>query len=163
MGCSKMDTIQLVVFKERIEEYAIPVDNVISIEKPSKITPIPHLPNFVKGITVVRNELIPVVDLHQVLYGAALEITPAVRLLVIRTDLLNVALLIEDAQELIEVSREKIKQVDLFSHKKTSYFDGVIMLEDRIITVIDPETLIKGLDGMKEIVEYIEKKKNVIH
>lgn len=37
------------LFSKLEEEYAFPVLNVISIEKAEGITPIPHMPDYVKG------------------------------------------------------------------------------------------------------------------
>lgn len=46
-----------VVFLCGTEEYAVPVDQVVSIEKLERVTPIPHLPNYLLGFTRLRGEL----------------------------------------------------------------------------------------------------------
>ena len=51
-----------VVFSCGNEEYAVPVDLVVSIEKLERVTPIPHLPNYLLGFTRIRGELTPVID-----------------------------------------------------------------------------------------------------
>ncbi|RKJ28253.1 chemotaxis protein CheW, partial [Butyricicoccus sp. 1XD8-22] len=38
-----------VVFRCKTEEYAVSVEQVVSIEKLESITPVPHLPNYLLG------------------------------------------------------------------------------------------------------------------
>jgi purine-binding chemotaxis protein CheW len=158
---SYLDTVKVVIFKEKHEEYAIDVDHVISIEKPEKITPVPQLPNFIKGLVKVRGELVPVVDLHHVLYGTDEALHEMTRLIVLKTGILKLALLVGEAKELIEVSTDSIKQVGLFAYQKTSYFTGVINLDNRLITLIDPNRMINSLDGIREIQAYMEEQAKI--
>ena len=41
------------------------------------------------------------------------------------------------------------------AYSRTPYFTTVANLEDRMITVVDPEILSKTLSGMDEIGEYV--------
>lgn len=152
----------MVVFSVENEEYAICVNNVLSIEKSEKITPIPQLPPYIKGIVKVRDELVPIVDLLQVLYDRELEIDDTTRFIIVKTDELHIGLHVRDAKELIEVDKEQIKQVGFVAYERTAYFTGVIHQDNRLITMIDPNLFIKNLDGIKDIYEYMEKQKEQV-
>ncbi|WP_033828470.1 chemotaxis protein CheW [Bacillus andreraoultii] len=153
-----METMKIVIFKEKNEEYAINVDHVLSIEKLEHITPVPKLPDYIKGLVKVRGNLVPVVDLHNVLYGTDEEIQEITRLIVLKTDEMELALLVGEAKELLEIERSSIKQVGLIAYEKTSYFTGVINLENRLITIIDPLQFIYSLDGIKEIQAFMKER-----
>ena len=58
-----------VVFFCGKEQYAVPVEQVVSIEKLERVTPIPHLPNYLLGFTRIRGELIPIIDFQTILYN----------------------------------------------------------------------------------------------
>ena len=62
-----MTSSTVVVFRCGNEDYAIAVDQIISIEKVAHINPVPHLPHYVVGLTKNRGELLPVLDFERIL------------------------------------------------------------------------------------------------
>jgi len=149
------DHNKAVVFQVAQGEYAIFIDYVISIEKEDGITEVPSLPSYIVGIKKVRNELIPIIDLEQVLYNRSINNEDQNKLIVLKTEELTFAVLVRDAKEILAVAEENIKQVGLAAYQKTSYFTGVINLDNRLIMLVDPSVLIDSLDGIKEIKEYM--------
>ncbi|AIE60647.1 chemotaxis protein CheW [Bacillus methanolicus] len=145
-----------VVFRVGSEEYAFPIQYVISIEKMASTTPIPHLPEYVKGIVKVRGELIPVVDFENILYNRQIEINEGTRFIVLHTPEMSLGVLVKEAKEIVDIPSEKLKQIGLIAYQKTSYFTGVANLDKRLITVIDPLKLIQSLEGIREIQEYMK-------
>ena len=150
---------KVVVFHAGKEEYALPIEHVVSIEKLERVSPIPHLPNFVLGLVKVRGELIPVLDLATILYNRSSNVEKGQFLLVIHTETLQVGLVVEEAKEILEVPDHAMKDVGLLAYSKTKYFSGVINLENRLITTIDPDVLVESLEGMKEIKKYVNEQK----
>lgn len=157
-----LDINKVVVFQVGNEEYAISIDSVISIEKIEGITPIPHLPNYVKGIMKVRNELIPVIDFENILYHRFSNVNETARMIVIQTDELSFGAIVGEAREIIDISPDCIKQVGLVAYQKTNYFSGVANLSSRLITLIDPFVLVQSLEGIKEIQEFLKNQKSNI-
>ena len=147
---------QSVVFRCGNEEYAVPVEIVVSIEKLGHITPIPHLPNYLKGFTKIREELIPVIDFNRILYNESTEGNLA-RIVVLKTDVVNYGLVVSEAKEIYNFAEGEIKQVGLVNYSKTRYFSGVANLENRMITCVDPEILVNSLEGVREIIQYLHK------
>lgn len=157
-----METIKIVVFKAGNEEYGIHVFNVITIEKMQEITPIPKLPEYVSGVVTIRDELIPVFDLSQILYNRSTAIDPfSTRLILLNIDQLHFALLVSEAKELLEINIDQIKNIDLINYKDTSYYSGIVHINERIITLIDPKQLIMSLRGIEDIHAYLEEARNL--
>jgi purine-binding chemotaxis protein CheW len=150
------ETNKAVVFRVGSEEYAFPIQNVISIEKMEDTTPIPHLPEYVKGIVKVRGELIPVVDFENILYNRQIEIDEGTRLIVLHTMEMSIGVLVNEAKEIVDIPSDKLKQIGLIAYQKTNYFTGIANLDKRLITVIDPLKLIQSLEGIREIQEYMK-------
>ncbi|OIU71134.1 chemotaxis protein CheW [Rossellomorea aquimaris] len=149
---------KVVVFHAGREEYALPIEQVVSIEKLGGINPVPHLPAYVLGLVKVRNELMPVLDLSSILYNQRFH-EEGLFLLVIHTETLQAGLVVKEAKEILEVPEGAVTDAGLLAYSRTRYFDGVINLEDRMITKIDPEVLIGSLEGMKEIRDYVYEQK----
>lgn len=147
---------KVVVFTVGKEDYAIPIENVLSIEKLEGITPIPHLPPYVRGIIKVRGELIPALDTERILYNRPVEVNDSVRIIVLQTEEMSLGILVGEAKEILDIPQEQMKQVGLIAYQKTSYFTGVANLENRLITIISPSILVKSLEGIREIQEFMK-------
>ncbi len=161
-GIALEEMNKVVVFQVGNEEYAIPIQFVMSIEKVEGITPIPHLPNYVNGIAKVRNELIPVIDFEQILYHRPTNVEESTKMIVLQTSDLHLAIVVKEAKEIIDIPSEYIKQLGLIAYKKTTYFSGVANLNSRVITIIAPSKLIQSLDGIREIQEFMKSQKESV-
>jgi len=138
------------------EEYAISVDSIVSIERLEQITPIPHLPSFMLGLMKVRDELVPILDFEQILYNQRVENHAEARVVVVQTKALYIGLLVLDAKEIIDIPKSLLTTSGLMAYSKTPYFTSVANLENRMITVVDPEILAQSLSGMDEIGDYVD-------
>lgn len=138
------------------EEYAISVDSIVSIERLEQITPIPHLPSFMLGLMKVRDELVPILDFEQILYNKRVENHAEARVVVVQTKALYIGLLVLDAKEIIDIPKSLLTTSGLMAYSRTPYFTSVANLENRMITVVDPEILAQSLSGMDEIGDYVD-------
>ncbi len=138
------------------EEYAIPVDSVVSIELLEQVNPIPHLPSFMLGLMKIRGELVPILDFEQILYNRSATDHPEARIVVVETKALFIGLLVIDAKEILDIPENSLTTAGLMAYSKTAYFTAVANLEDRMITIVDPEILSNTLSGMDEISAYVE-------
>lgn len=129
---------QIFVFELDGEEYAVDIGTVREIIKSEEkeITNIPNVPDFITGITNVRGQVVPIIDLeekfdlssHENEYIVIIELngTPA-------------GLLVDDVHEVKKISKSKIKEapqiVEEEIHRK--YVKDVAVLEDRMIIILD--------------------------
>lgn len=148
-----------IIFHIGQEDYGIPIKCVISIEKFERSTTIPQLPSYVRGIVKARGELIPVIDISDVLYKKQLQEDEQLRLIVLNTAELPVGILVKETKEIIDIPEESLKQIGLVAYHRTEYFSAIANLEDRLITMIDPERFVSSLDGIKEIIKYMAEQK----
>ncbi|MFO1443556.1 chemotaxis protein CheW [Bacillus sp. Bva_UNVM-123] len=153
---------KVVVFQVGNEEYAIPIQFVMSIEKVEGITPIPHLPNYVNGIVKVREELIPVIDFEMILYNQAVTDRELAKMIVLQTKDLLIGVVVNEAKEIIDIPAEHLKQLGLLAYSKTTYFSGIANLNSRVITIIDPTILVQSLEGIREIQEFMKSQKESV-
>ncbi|WP_010303082.1 chemotaxis protein CheW [Kurthia senegalensis] len=148
---------KVVVFRCGQEEYAISVDHIVSIEKMDRINRVPHLPSYMLGMTKNRGELVPVIDLEQILLHQTTE--DEARLIMIQVPNFLFALRVNEAKEILDIEEDALKQIGLVNYAKTQYFKAVANLENRMITIIAPEILCDTLEGIKEIKAYVTKLK----
>lgn len=154
-----MSNEKVVVFQCGNEEYAVPIEHVISIEKLEHINPIPHLPGYLIGLMKIRGELVPIIDFEQILYSNNGTDHDTSRIISMHTQDMSIGLLVKEAKEILDISSEDIKQIGLVNYTKTQYFIGVANLENRMITIVDPSILVRSLEGIKDIQSYLESVK----
>ena len=153
-----MSELKAVIIQCGNEEYAISVEAIVSIERLEQVNPIPHLPDYMLGLMKIRGELVPILDFEQILYGKSARDNEEARVVVVQTKNLYIGLLVLDAKEILDIPESAMTSSGLLAYSKTPYFTTVANLENRMITVVDPEILSKTLTGMDEIGEYVEQK-----
>lgn len=154
-----MANSKVVVFRSGHEEYAISVDHVISIEKVEFTNRIPHLPDYVDGLTKNRGELLPILDFERILYNVQGR-GEECKLLVLQVEDFTFALKVLEAKEILDIPQELLIQVGLVSYSKTRYFTAVANLDERMITLVSPEVLVDSLEGIKDIKQFMQQAKN---
>ncbi|MBA2870024.1 purine-binding chemotaxis protein CheW [Anoxybacillus calidus] len=147
---------KVVVCQIANEQYGIPVENVISIEKMSTPTVIPQMPDYMVGVVRIRGELVPVLDTMKILYNQPFQENDKTRMIVVITEDISVALIVDDAKEIIDIPSESIKQVNMLAYRQTPYFIGIASLPERLITLVEPNRLFESLAGVKAIKEHIQ-------
>ncbi|MFD1204378.1 MULTISPECIES: chemotaxis protein CheW [Sporosarcina] len=156
-----MSDIKAVIVQCGSEEYALEVEKVVSIEKLEKINPIPHLPEYMLGLMKIRGELVPVLDFQQILYSNTIREKENAKVVVVQTESLHIGLLVLDAKEIIDIPESKLTSSGLMAYSKTPYFTTIANLEERMITVVNPEILSQTLTGMDAISEYVKEQEMV--
>ncbi|ANB55643.1 cheW-like domain protein [Anoxybacillus sp. B7M1] len=148
---------KVVVFQLGNEQYAIPIEQVVSIEKMAAPTVIPQMPDYMLGVVRIRGELVPVLDMVKILYRHSYIQTEKTRLIVVQAEDLVVAFIADDAKEILDIPSEAMKQLNMLAYRQTPYFLGVANLPERLITLIDANRLFESLEGMQVIKERIKE------
>lgn len=151
-----MSELKAVIVQCGNEEYAIPVEAVVSIERLEQVNPIPHLPDYMLGLMRIRGELVPILDFEQILYGRSIKEQANARVVVVQTETLFMGLLVLDAKEILDLPEDVMTSSGLMAYSRTPYFTIIANLKNRMITVVDPAILSKTLAGMDEIGHYVE-------
>ncbi|OAS87496.1 MULTISPECIES: chemotaxis protein CheW [Metabacillus] len=148
-----MDISKVVVFRAGNEEYGLPIEHVISIEKLENINIIPNMPYYMKGVVKVRGELIPVLDLNRILYQDDTFGDDNAKLIVVQSEELSAALIVKEAKEILDIYENQLKTIGIGAFQSTKYFTAVASLEDRLIMLIDPNLFISSLESIAIVKE----------
>ncbi len=134
------------------EAYGIAVLKVREIIRMQKITPVPQMPDFVKGVINLRGRVIPVVDLR-VKFGLKAEFAERTCIVVVQVKLPNdtivqMGLIVDSVEEVVHVPAEEIEPTPEFGTKvDTSYLLGMAKVKGQVKTLLDidrvvaPETM----------------------
>jgi purine-binding chemotaxis protein CheW len=133
---------QLLSFELAGAPYAVPVERVREIVRMRPVTPVPRMPDAVRGVISLRGEMIELIDLRRRLSLGSVEPSRRTRIIVIKTnDDEVVGLLVDGVREVLRVSDEAIQPAtgsDTGAVNDLCKFNGefVSMIElDRVLTV----------------------------
>ena len=135
---STMKDIKVIVFQIEDEEYAVPVDQVGSIERVQLITRVPQTENFVKGIINLRGVVIPVIDLRLRFGMVEKSYTESTRIIIIQLEQVEIGLIVDLANDVIDLPEEMIEQTpEVIGTVNADYISGVAKLDKRLLILLD--------------------------
>src|SRR5260221_693463 len=108
------------------EAYGLNVLKIREIIRMQKITPVPQMPVFVKGVINLRGRVIPIVDLR-VKFGLKAEFTERTCIVVVQVklpnhDTVHMGLIVDSVEEVVTLSAAEIEPTpDFGSSINTEY------------------------------------------
>jgi purine-binding chemotaxis protein CheW len=153
--------IKCVVIKLHNEQFGIDIHQVRSIERLQSITAIPQTPPYVKGIMNFRGNVIPVIDLCQRLSMESSSYTDQTRLVVVTVKEIDVGLIVDAANEVMDINGEQIQPTPTITQeKKINFLYGIAKLENQILILLDVEKLLSN-DDVIHLEQLEELKENL--
>ena len=147
------------------QEFAIAIEAIKEIIKPPKIKRKVLVDPAIKGVIVLRDELVNIVDLRLHFKYPSEEITPESRIIILQGDV-PCGILVDAIREVIHYEEDQLLPVPILGQGQEC-FAGIVALEPgRSIVKLDParlfdETLLKHLRGNADLHAELAGKKSV--
>lgn len=134
------------------EAYGIGVLKVREIIRMQKITPVPQMPMFVKGVINLRGRVIPIVDLR-VKFGLKAEFAERTCIVVVQVKMqaeqtVQMGLIVDCVEEVVTLQANEIEPTPEFGARiDTAYLLGMAKVKGSVKTLLDidrvvaPETM----------------------
>lgn len=140
------------------EAYGIAVLKVREIIRMQKITPVPQMPAFVKGVINLRGRVIPVVDLR-VKFGVKAEFAERTCIVVVQVKLpgqtVQMGLIVDSVEEVVTLAANEIEPTPDFGTKiGTEYLLGMAKVKGAVKTLLDIDRVVAP-DTVQTIVQSI--------
>ncbi|UCF92017.1 MAG: chemotaxis protein CheW [Desulfobacterales bacterium] len=128
---------------------AIRLSSALEICPSYEITPLPNLPEGVLGVCNIRGEIISVVDLKRYLRMSAGGFNAPNPLIVIRSNVLKTAIMVDKIQGLLSVVQfdPRLQASPIAAKEISPYLSGVFASGDRLVHLISSEKLLSALRG----------------
>ncbi|WP_167568855.1 chemotaxis protein CheW [Brevibacillus migulae] len=133
-----------IIFRIDREEYAISVMEVVSIEKPHELTPVPKQNPYVLGVIHLRGQVVPIIDLRKILNESASTVTDSTRYIIASVAGQVIGFVVDAATDILDVPASTIQKPALFSK---DFIYGIAKLEDRMIVLLDIPRLLESALG----------------
>ena len=141
------ENLKLVVFAlqtgDRSYEYGIPIEQVHEITRPGEITRLPGMPEFVEGITNLRGNVIPIMDLKKRFSLGTTEKQDTTRVIVANFEQQKCGVIVDDVLEIIPVLAADIEAAPSFAGGVASnYIIGIGKVGERLIIALDIQKIL---------------------
>ncbi len=131
------ELIELLVFRLASEDFAFRVPDTSEIIKPMRTTGVPRTDPVLLGVSSLRGEIIPVIDLKR--RFCMPESAPAgkERIIILRGPKGSVGVLVDRVLEVLRVPLEEVREAPShLSGNELKYIDGITLRGGRFISVI---------------------------
>jgi purine-binding chemotaxis protein CheW len=129
------------------EAYGIGVLKVREIIRMQKITPVPQMPTFVKGVINLRGRVIPIVDMR-VKFGLKAEFAERTCIVVVQVKLaseqtVQMGLIVDSVEEVVTLNANEIEPTPDFGAKiNTEYLLGMAKVKGAVKTLLDIDRVV---------------------
>src|SRR4051812_12966702 len=138
-----MKDLRLITFRVGPETFVLDIMAVRQIITYSGSTTVPTAPDFVEGIIVLRNEVIPIIDLRDRLYPQLTERAEQPLVLITHTSAGMIGLKVDEVRRIVNVSADALlPPPPLVRGIRGELLIAVIKQGDEIYLLIDLENIL---------------------
>jgi len=139
---------QFLVFALDTAEFAVPVENTIEIGEVPDLTRLPHVPDWLLGISNLRGDIVSVIDIKNFLGLGAFDAESLDRIIMLRSrnDELHTAVIVNRIAGIHYVAEQDIVAAETEPHDAEPYICGVFEIDGRPIAVLDIENFLLSED-----------------
>lgn len=120
------------------EEYAIEILKVQEIIGLMPITPVPKMPNYIRGVFNLRGKIVPVMNLRQRFDLPAIEDTDETCVIVVQEGKYLMGVLVDKVSEVSDISSSDIEEVPAIGFSNNSeYLSGIGKIKDSVKMIVD--------------------------
>lgn len=136
--------LQLVGFRNGAEFFGVPINKVREIVRVPEITPVPDMPEFLKGVINLRGRIVAVVDMSKRLGTSGSGAKKANRVLILEIDGSLTGLIVDSVSEIVKLDEGCVAPPpEMISSIGAEYVTGVGKLRDRLFVLLNIEKLLK--------------------
>ena len=137
------ESLQVVAFKLRNEEYGVSILNVQEIRNLTDITRVPFDQDFIKGVINLRGSVLPVIDLKERLGLEETPYTQDTRIVTVTVGDLHVGMLVDAVTEVLTLTAKPIDAKKAINGKElTRFLSGIGNIDGRLIIMLNLEEII---------------------
>lgn len=118
----------------------VSTDYVIEIITNHTITPLPLVPDYVKGIINLRGQVIPIIDIRLRMGKPSIDYTSSTCIIVLNIDGLYLGIIVDAVQQVVDIDRNQVSAVPIENQQEL--INGMISFDERtVILFLDCEQL----------------------
>lgn len=136
---------QYLTFGVDEEEYALSILKVKEIIEMRKITRVPNLPEYIKGIINLRGNIIHIVDIREKFGMEEKEYDKYNVIIIVEAVDRIMGIIVDHVKDVLSIEKSEIQPpVDFEGVIEDGYIDGMAKVGDRLVVVVDIDKMFKN-------------------
>ena len=132
------NTTQYIVTRLGDEQYGIDIKFISNIVRMQKITRVPKVSSYIKGVINLRGEVIPTISLRLKMGLPEDEITKKTRIIILKIDQHeSIGVLVDEVKEVVTLDDEHVEKMSYDKDDKARFLSGVGKYEEKLISLLD--------------------------
>ena len=139
---------QFITFRSGAQEFGADIMAIREIRGWTETTPLPHAPDYVRGVINLRGVVLPVVDLKARLGLGLTQANPKHVIVVVQAESRTIGLLVDAVSDILTVTAGEIQPTpELAREAQSEFVEGIAVLSDRMGTILGMDRLVGALVG----------------
>ncbi|WP_182201290.1 chemotaxis protein CheW [Paraliobacillus salinarum] len=152
-----MSIEKYIVFQLQGQSYAASIQQIVSIELLQEVVALPQTSEFIDGITTLRNEVVPIIDLKTRMGLTRSQQTDQTRVLLSNVNHVQVGFVVDEANDVIDIDASTIEEAPTtIKGVNGNFLQGVAKLEDRLLLLLDLEHIL-NYEEVSEVKQVINE------
>ena len=125
------------------ENYAVSIAYILEIVGIHKITAVPDMVNYIKGVINLRGQIIPVIDVRLRFGMTSKEYGDRTCIMITKIGEVSVGLIVDNVEEVRHILQEKISDAPKIATAQSAEFiRGIARIGEEVIIVLDVNKLL---------------------
>jgi len=146
------DVTQYIKIEMGAETFGIDIGFVDNILRMQRITRVPNVPVYVKGVINLRGEIVPIINLRSKMGLEEIEETKATRIIIIKMEQVGkVGFIVDCVKEVVSISEEQVESIKHDSKDDSTHFVSAVGKEaDSIFSLLDLNAVVLDKNSKEE-------------
>lgn len=135
---TERSTTQFIVTQLGGEQYGIDIKYISNIIRMSKITRVPKVPDYIKGVINVRGVVIPTLSLRLKMGLPEDEVTKRTRIIILTLEQHeSIGVMVDEVKEVVTLDEDHIERMGYEKDEKERFLSGVGKADGKLISLLD--------------------------
>lgn len=140
-----------ITFKLDKEEFGIEIKYVIEIVGFQKITQVPDMPEYIKGVINLRGLVVPILDVRKRLHFDIISYNHRTCIIVVSIKEKLIGLIVDEVSEVVDIPENQISDPPLMGIHKSRYIKGIGKVANSVKIILNIEELLTA-DEIEEVI-----------
>lgn len=143
-------TQQYIVVRLGDEQYGVDIRYIDNIVRMQKITRVPKVAPYLKGVINLRGEVIPIMSLRLKMFLPEDEFTKATRIIILKLEQYgNIGVIVDEVREVVTLDEEHIEKIAYDSkEERMNFLGGIGKYEGGLISLLDFNLVMQERDNI---------------
>lgn len=120
------------------EQYGIAIERIKEIIAMMKITSVPKIPPYMRGVINLRGSIIPIIDTRLRFAMDSREADMHTAIIIVEVEKVNIGFIVDRVEEVASIDTLNLSEPPKFgSHIDTDFISSVAQIEENVVMILD--------------------------